>query len=66
MTRNLQKVLALTRQIRAEGPTDQLLKDVIVTLADEVVWLHRELETVRTTAARAERQSRMPVYGVRR
>lgn len=65
MTRNLQKVLALTRQIRAEGPTEQLLKDVIVALADEVVWLHRELETVRSTAQRAERQSRMPVYGAR-
>lgn len=65
MTRNLQKVLALTRQIRADGPTEQLLKETIVALADEVVWLHRELETVRGQASRAERQSRMPVYRAR-
>jgi hypothetical protein len=66
MTRNLQKIMALTRAIRAQGATDDLLKETVVTLADEVVRLHHELETVRSTATRAERQSRMPVYGARR
>ena len=60
------KILQLQRQLQQSGPTDQLLKDIVIALADEVIYLSRELETVRGTASRAERQSRMPMYGIRR
>jgi hypothetical protein len=66
MTRNLAKVMQLTAAIRKQGATDDLLKQVVLVLADEVVHLSRELETVRSVASRAERQSRMPIYGIRR
>jgi hypothetical protein len=64
MTNNLTKVIQLTKAIRSQGATDDLLKQVVLALADEVIHLHRELETVRSTASRAERQSRIH-YGLR-
>lgn len=59
MTRNLAKVVQLTKAIRAQGPTDDLLKQAVVALADEVVHLTRELETVRSQAQRADRNARI-------
>lgn len=61
MTRNLAKVVALTKAIQQQGATDDLLKQVVLALADEIIHLSRELETVRSTATRADRQSR--IYG---
>lgn len=59
MRGNVMRVIQLTAAIRKQGPTDDLMKQVIVTLADEVIHLSRELETVRSMAQRAERQSRL-------
>lgn len=59
MTRNLSKVIQLTKAIRSQGATEDLLKQVVLALADEVIHLNHEIETVRGTATRAMHQSRM-------
>lgn len=63
MTRNQQKIMALTRELRVSDTSsdkhNDLLRQIILTLADEVIYLSRELETVRTAAGRAERMSRI-------
>ena len=63
MTRNMQKIMSLTRALRVSGldqdKYDETLKNIIVCLADEVIHLTREIETVRAAASRAERMGRM-------
>ena len=66
MTRHEVKILQLQRQLQQSGPTDQLLKDIVIALADEVIYLSRELETVRGTASRADRNARLGYGLVRR
>lgn len=40
----LQKLQLLTKRIQREGTSEHVLCEVIVTLADEVIRLSRELE----------------------
>jgi hypothetical protein len=48
--------------IRREGPTNELLKQVVCLLADEVITLERELDRVSAVAQRAERHARMGTF----
>lgn len=57
--RDLRRLQAMVSAIRKEGPTNDLMKQTIILLADHVVELHRELDQVSARAARAERMSRM-------
>lgn len=60
---NIRKLQALLKVLQAEGPTNENLKQCVITLANEVVEMSRELERVNATASRAERNGRV---GVRR
>lgn len=56
---NVARLAAITRAIQKDGPSDENLKQAVLLLADEVIWLSRELDSVKTTAMRAERNARM-------
>jgi hypothetical protein len=58
-TFRIQQLLAL---IRKDGPSNEVLKQVVIALADEVISLERELDRVATVAARADRNARMGTF----
>jgi hypothetical protein len=60
---NIRKLQSLLKLVQAEGPTNENLKQCVITLANEVIEMSRELERVNATASRAERNNRI---GVRR
>lgn len=59
MRANIARIQAIIRAIQKDGPSDVHLKQAVLLLADEVIYLSRELDSVKTTAQRAERNSRM-------
>jgi hypothetical protein len=60
---NIRRLQSLVALVQKEGPTNENLKQCVITLANEVIELQRELERVNSTASRAERNTRI---GVRR
>jgi hypothetical protein len=60
---NYRKLQGLVELIRKEGPTNENLKNAVITLADEIVAMQRELDRVQAIASRADRNTRV---GIRR
>ena len=60
---NIRKLQSLVGLIRTEGPTNENLKQCVVTLANEIIELQRELDRVNAIASRADRNTRV---GLRR
>lgn len=56
---NLARINAIVRTINRDGATDEHLRQAVLLLADEVVYLSRELEQTKVMALRAERNARM-------
>jgi hypothetical protein len=59
MRTNIARIQAIIRAIHKDGPTDVHLKQAVILLCDEVIYLERELDSVKTIAQRAERNARM-------
>jgi len=59
------RLQALVNAIRKEGPTNELLKQTVIMLADQVIAMQREIDRINSIASRADRNSRMGM-GVRR
>ena len=59
MRANIMRIQQLIGAIRKDGPNHENLKQAVFLLADEVIYLERELDHVKTTAQRAERNARM-------
>jgi hypothetical protein len=57
--RSLAKLSHLVSAIRKDGPTNELLKETVILLADHIIDLQRELDRVQHVATRADRNSRM-------
>ena len=55
---NYRKLQGLIAMIRRDGPTNELLKETVITLADQVVALQREIDQLNSIARRADRNSR--------
>ncbi len=62
MRTNTYRIQQMVALIRREGPTNELLKQVVCLLADEVITLERELDRVSAVAQRAERHASMGTF----
>jgi hypothetical protein len=56
----------MVRIIEKDGPTTENLRRTVLLLIDEIVWLHRELDSVSSAARRADRNARNMGIGMRR
>ena len=61
MMRNMMKAQQLAANIRKDGATIDNLKAMVITLADVVIELQREIDRVNAVASRADRQSRLGI-----
>ena len=53
------RIQQLIGAIRKDGPNHENLKQAVILLADEVIYLQRELDQVKSMAQRADRNARM-------
>jgi hypothetical protein len=60
---NIRKLQMVVDLIRREGPTNENLRQAVITLADQMAELQRELDRVQAVAQRADRNTRV---GIRR
>jgi hypothetical protein len=57
--RDLRRLHSLVMLAKTKEPTKQDLRDLIIALADEVIYLQRELDRINHLANRADRNARM-------
>lgn len=65
--RDIRKLQSLVRSIESEGPTVDNLKRAVIVLANEVIYLSRQVDEAETLARQVHREARLGSYrGVNR
>lgn len=57
--RDLRKLAMLKRRIQSEPASVDTLREIAVTLVDEITWLAREVDDAKSIAQRASRNAMM-------